>query len=69
LSGQKKLLLLARGGEDEWMRSSQELGDQFGVSASTIDRVCSIMEHGTQEQIQFLNKDMIKILYSAAEAG
>jgi len=32
--------------------SAQELGKEFGISGSTIDRVRSIMEYGTPEQLQ-----------------
>lgn len=37
-------------------KSSKEIGEQVGVSASTIDRVKVILEEGTPEQIDSLKK-------------
>lgn len=42
---------------EERTRSSHELGREFGVSGSTIERVRSIMEHGTPEQIQSMRDE------------
>ena len=38
------------------LRSSQEIGDEVGVSASTIDRVRTILEEGSEEQISALRE-------------
>jgi hypothetical protein len=37
-------------------RSSQEIGNEVGVSASTIDRVRTILEEGSEEQISALRE-------------
>jgi hypothetical protein len=39
-------------GIPEPTRSADDLGKEFGISGSTIERVRSIMEHGTPEQIR-----------------
>ena len=36
------------------MKSSQELGEEFGVSSSIIERVRTILEQGTAEQTEAL---------------
>lgn len=36
------------------LRSNQEIGNEVGVSSSTIDRVKTILEEGTDEQIKAL---------------
>jgi transposase-like protein len=36
--------------------TSQELAEQFGVSSSTLDRVRTILEEGTPEQVQSLRE-------------
>jgi hypothetical protein len=38
------------------LRSSQEIGNEVGVSASTIDRVRTIFEEGSEEQISALRE-------------
>ena len=36
------------------LKSNQQLAEEFGVSSSTIDRVRTILDQGTLEQIQSL---------------
>jgi hypothetical protein len=38
------------------LKSSQQLVEDFGVSSSTIERVRTILDQGTPEQIQSLRK-------------
>jgi hypothetical protein len=44
--------------EEEYtpLKSSKEIGDEVGVSASTVDRVKTIMEQGSPEQIEALKQ-------------
>ena len=44
--------------QQDWTRSSQELGNQFGVSPSALDRVRAILEQGTPEQIRSIREPM-----------